>query len=79
MYSDTVSRYADKLEEIGKKVDSLNGRFDSLTCRSKVDEFEEARHPRNAGGIFTKGEGEEGKEDTQMEHGSLSKRNLEST
>lgn len=41
----------------------------------KVDAFEEASHPRNAGGIFTTGEGEEGKEDTQMNPGLLSKRN----
>jgi hypothetical protein len=40
----------------------------------KVDSFEEASHPRNAGGIFTVGEGETGKEDTQMDPGKLSKR-----
>jgi hypothetical protein len=43
--------------------------------QKKIDAFEEAAHPRNAGGVFTKSEGEEGKEDSQMEPGLLSKRN----
>jgi hypothetical protein len=43
--------------------------------QKKIDAFEEAAHPRNAGGVFTTGEGEEGKEDTQLDPGLLSKRN----
>jgi hypothetical protein len=42
--------------------------------QKKVDSFEEASHPRNAGGSFTVGEGEEGKDDSQMDPGLLSKR-----
>jgi hypothetical protein len=45
----------------------------------KVDAFEEAAHPRNAGGVFTVGEGETGKEDTQLHPGLLSKRNIDCT
>ena len=47
--------------------------------QKKLDAFEEAHHPRNAGGIFTVGEGDEPKEDTQIDPGSLSKRNIEAT
>jgi hypothetical protein len=45
--------------------------------QKKIDAFEEAEHPRNAGGTFTIGEGESSKEDTQIDPGSLSKRNTE--
>jgi hypothetical protein len=45
--------------------------------QKKLDAFEEAEHPRNAGGTFTIGEGESSKEDTQIDPGSLSKRNTE--
>jgi hypothetical protein len=44
-----------------------------------LDAFEEAAHPRNANGIFTVGEGETGKEDTQTDPGLLSKRNIETS
>jgi hypothetical protein len=54
---------------------------DARTAKDQkvLDAFEEAAHPRNAGGVFTTGEGEEGKEDTQTDPGLLSKRNLETT
>lgn len=42
--------------------------------KAAIDAFEEASHPRNANGVFTTGEGEEGKEDSQMDPGKLSKR-----
>jgi hypothetical protein len=40
----------------------------------RLDDFAEAHHPRNANGVFVTTEGEEGKEDTQLDPGSLSKR-----
>jgi hypothetical protein len=42
--------------------------------KKRLDDFAEANHPRNANGVFTTGEGEEGKEDAQLRPGSLSKR-----
>jgi hypothetical protein len=55
-----------------KKLDSM---LDSL-FKPKKDAFEEAHHPRNAGGTFTTAEGEEAKEDNDREelrNGALSK------
>jgi hypothetical protein len=40
----------------------------------RLDDFAEAHHPRNANGIFITSEGEEGKDDGQLDPGSLSKR-----
>lgn len=46
--------------------------------KKRLDDFAEAHHPRNANGVFITGEGEEGSEkDTQIDPGSLSKRNVE--
>lgn len=45
--------------------------------KKRLDDFAEAHHPRNANGVFITGEGEEGTEDTQLDPGSLSKRNIE--
>jgi hypothetical protein len=42
--------------------------------KGRLDDFAEAHHPRNANGVFVTTEGEEGKEDTQLKPGSLSKR-----
>lgn len=42
--------------------------------QKKLDDYTEAKHPRNANGVFVTGEGEEGKEDTQMKPGCLSKK-----
>ena len=66
----------EKLDMIVSKTDALTARFDAFNARRKArfDSFEEASHPRNAGGVFTTGEGEEAEKDTQMEHGKLSKR-----
>jgi hypothetical protein len=62
---DSMSSRA-KLDEIAIKADALVHRFDTflrrrMDSRKRMDEFEEARHPRNAGGVFTIG-GEEAKE-----------------
>jgi hypothetical protein len=54
-----------------KKLDAL---MDAYLDSFKKDSFEEASHPRNAGGVFTTG-GEEAKEDTQEEPGNLGKKN----
>ena len=67
----------EKVDQLVKKIDACSARMDSLMSRrAKNDEFEDAKHPRNSGGIFIKGEGEEGKEDSQMEPGKLSKKDL---
>ena len=57
--------------------DAVRGRMADARIakdQKKIDAFEEAAHPRNAGGVFTTGEGEEGKEDSAMDPGKLSKR-----
>ena len=66
----------EKLDAIVSKTDALVKRFDAFTARRKArfDAFEEAHHPRNAGGVFTTAEGEESKEDSQIDPGKLSKR-----
>jgi hypothetical protein len=86
----THRRLADEQKRI-KMADARTAKY-----RRRLDAFEEARHPRNAGGSFTPGgeeaeeKGEktdtqvaEGKEeievDTQIDPGSLSKRNIEAT
>lgn len=51
-----------------KVLDSIEVKMDSLTPII-MDSFEEAHHPRNAGGTFTKGEGEEPKEDSAEREG----------
>jgi hypothetical protein len=50
-------------------------RLDSI---KKPDDYAEALHPRNANGVFTTGEGEEGKEkeDGQLDPGLLSKKEV---
>ena len=61
-----------------QRQDAVRGRMADARIakdQKKIDAFEEAAHPRNAGGVFTTGEGEEGKEDSQMDPGLLSKRN----
>jgi hypothetical protein len=56
-------------------------KLDAMIDSAFKDAFEEAHHPRNAGGVFTTGEGEEAKEDskkkqdTQDEPGNLGKKN----
>jgi hypothetical protein len=58
-------RMADaRIAKDSKKLDSLK----------KPDDYTEAKHPRNANGVYVTGEGEEGKEDTQMDPGCLSKK-----
>jgi hypothetical protein len=58
-----------KLDELAIKADALVHRFDTflrrrMDRRKRMDEFEEARHPRNAGGVFTVA-GEEAKEEKE--------------
>jgi hypothetical protein len=64
-----------------EKMKKLDAMMDAFLSRRKSDAFEEAHHPRNAGGTFTVGEGKEPEEkgDTQMDPGLLSKRNVETT
>jgi hypothetical protein len=68
------------------KLKKLDAMLDSFLATRKSDAFEEAHHPRNAGGVFTTGEGEEPKEDangnksqsskdTQEDPGNLGKKN----
>jgi hypothetical protein len=81
---DAMADYGHPVVEIAKRVDAMASRFDAFLvrrsdARKKADAFEEARHPRNAGGVFTAGEGEEGKEDQEgnahegLREGALSK------
>lgn len=70
------------MKKAHKVLDSMLVRFDAIFKRRYPDAFEEARHPRNAGGVFTTGEGEEAKEDddnefddTQDDPGNLGKKN----
>jgi hypothetical protein len=69
--------YKDGLKELASKADALMGRWDAFMKR-RGDAFEEARHPRNQGGVFAPTEGEEGKEDSddreELRTGGLSKR-----
>jgi hypothetical protein len=71
--------YADGIKQLASKADALMGRWDAFMKR-RNDAFEEASHPRNAGGVFTTGEGEEGKEEKdsvdreELRTGGLSKR-----
>ena len=58
-----------KFDQVATKVDSLTARWDAfMKARSRRDAFEEASHPRNAGGVFITGEGEEGKEDSKKDN-----------
>jgi hypothetical protein len=70
-----------RIDELATKADALAARWDAfVTRRYRKDAFEEARHPRNAGGTFTANEGEEGKEKDdstdrdELRTGVLSKR-----
>jgi hypothetical protein len=68
--------HKDALQQLATKADTLMGRWDAFMKR-RNDAFEEARHPRNQGGVFAPSEGEEGKEDSDREElrtGGLSKR-----
>jgi hypothetical protein len=65
-----------------KKDENRRKMADARIAKSKrkLDAFEEAKHPRNAGGTFTTGEGEEGEETDQegnaheeLRKGALSK------
>jgi hypothetical protein len=56
--------------EMKKKLDSM---LDSNLASRRDESFEEAKHPRQAGGVFAP-KGEEGKEDTQEEPGNLGKK-----
>jgi hypothetical protein len=69
--------YKDGLKQLASKADALSARWDAFMKR-RGDAFEEARHPRTSGGEFVKGEGEEGKDDSddreELRTGGLSKR-----
>jgi hypothetical protein len=71
--------YRDSLHQLASKADALATRWDAFMKR-RADAFEEAQHPRNAGGVFATGEGEEGKEKgdstdrEELRTGGLSKR-----
>lgn len=78
-----VDSMSTMIDELAIRADALSHKFDTFMKRradrrKRLDSFEEARHPRNSGGVFTAG-GEEGKEkeektDSQMDPGKLSKR-----
>jgi hypothetical protein len=60
-----------RVDEIAIKADALTHRLDTFfkrraDRRKRMDEFEEAKHPRNSGGVFAPG-GKEGGEKEEKE------------
>lgn len=67
------------ISDMAHKINNLTNRFDTFMMRRRQkprsDDFTEAKHPRNANGVFVTGEGEEGREDNEnLRTGGLSKR-----
>lgn len=91
--SDKYADIAARVDSLTQRMDAFAARrrlrndenrrkmADARIAKSKkrLDDFAEAHHPRNANGVFVTTEGEEGKDDTQIEPGLLSKRNTETT
>lgn len=62
------------LDSIIADFDTIKTSLDSIMKSRYGDAFEEAKHPRNAGGVFTTGEGEEAKEKKEKFDSDLEQR-----